>query len=77
VVTSMIKRGDVAVFDTIRAVTEKRFTGGLTSFGLAEDGVGYVDEGPHAAAIPDDVKKRVAVLAGRVVKGEIKVPDQL
>jgi basic membrane protein A len=44
---------------------------------LAEDGVGYVDEGPHAATIPDDVKKRVAVLAQRVVKGEIKVPDQL
>jgi basic membrane protein A len=77
VVTSMIKRGDVAVFDTIRAVTEKRFTGGLTSFGLAEDGVDYVDEGPHAATIPDDVKKRVAALAQRVVKGEINVPDHL
>ena len=77
VVTSMIKRGDVAVFDTIRAVTEKRFTGGLTSFGLADEGVGYVNEGPHATAIPDDVKKRVAALAQRVVKGEIKVPDHL
>jgi len=77
IVTSMIKRGDVAVFDTIRAVTDKRFSGGLTSFGLAEDGVGYVNEGPHAIAIPDEVKKRVAELAQRVVKGEIKVPDQL
>jgi basic membrane protein A len=77
VVTSMIKRGDVAVFDTIRAVTEKRFTGGLTSFGLADDGVGYVNEGPHAVAISDEVKQCVAVLALRVVKGEIKVPDHL
>lgn len=77
VVTSMIKRGDVAVFDTIRAVTEKRFKGGLRSFGLADDGVGYVDEGPHARGVPDDVKKRVDALAERVVRGEIKVPDQL
>lgn len=77
IVTSMIKRGDVAVADTIRTVTEKRFTPGLTSFGLAEHGVGYVDEGPHAAAIPNEVKKRVDELAQRVVKGEIKVPDHL
>lgn len=77
VVTSMIKRGDVAVFDTIRAVVDKRFTGGLTSFGLAEDGVGYVNEGEHAVAIPENVKQRVAGLAQRVVKGEIKVPDHL
>lgn len=77
ITTSMIKRGDVAVFDTIRAVVDKRFAGGLTSFGLAEGGVGYVDQGPHAASIPEDVKKRVAVLAERVVKGEIKVPDHL
>ncbi len=77
VLTSMIKRGDVAVFDTIRAVTEKRFTSGLTSFGLGADGVGYVKEGPHAAGIPDDVKKRVDALAERVKRGEIKVPDAL
>lgn len=77
IITSMIKRGDVAVFETIRAVVEKRFSGGLTSFGLAEDGVGYVDEGPHAVAVPQDVKQRVAKLAQRVVNGEIKVPDQL
>ena len=74
--TSMIKRGDVAVFDTIVAVCEGRFQGGLASFGLADDGVGYVDEGPHAEGIPAGVKARVAVLRGKVVRGEIKVPDR-
>jgi basic membrane protein A len=76
VITSMIKRADVAVFDTIKAVAEGRFHGGLLSFGLAEDGVGYVDEGPHAAAIPPEVRARVAGLRERIVKGEIKVPDK-
>jgi basic membrane protein A len=51
VVTSMIKRVDVAVFDTIRAVGEDRFQPGMVSFGVRENGVGYVSEGPHAAGI--------------------------
>jgi basic membrane protein A and related proteins len=77
VLTSMIKRGDVAVFDTIRAVAEGRFKGGLTSsFGLAEQGVGYVDEGPHAAGLSADVKQKVDALAERVIRGEIKIPER-
>jgi len=76
VLTSMIKRGDIAVYDTIRDVTEGHFQPGLRSFGLSDEGVGYVEEGPHAAAIPDDVKKKVDALAVRVVRGEIKVPER-
>ncbi len=75
VVTSMIKRGDVAVFDTIVATTRSALHGGLSSFGLAEQGVGYVDGGPHAAAIPPEVKERVAELAGRIARGELHVPS--
>ncbi len=74
VVTSMIKRGDVAVFDTIKDVAEGRFQPGLRSFGLAEKGVGYVNEGPHGAGIPPEVKARVADLSAEVVKGTLKVP---
>jgi len=74
VITSMIKRGDVAVFDTVKAVAEKRFHGGLRSFGLAEEGVGYVSEGPHASAITEEVRARVAELRARIVRGEIKIP---
>jgi len=76
VLTSMIKRGDVAVFDTIREVAEGHFKPGLQSFGLSEQGVGYVEDGPHAAEIPSDVKAKVDALAERVVRGEIKVPDR-
>jgi basic membrane protein A len=74
VVTSMIKRGDVAVFDIIAAITRGEFRGGLHSFGLAEKGVGYVDEGAHSAGVPAAVKARVAELEERIVRGEIKVP---
>lgn len=76
VITSMIKRGDVAVFEVVKAAVEKRWKGGVAVFGLAEDGVGYVSDGPHAAGIPEHVKARVADLRERVVKGEIRVPSK-
>ena len=37
IVTSMLKRGDVAVFDTIEAVARGTFKSGVSSFGLAEE----------------------------------------
>ena len=76
VVTSMIKRGDVAVFDTVSAVATDTFQGGIKSFGLAEDGVGYVDSGPHAEGIPPAVRDRVAELRERVIEGAIEIPTK-
>jgi basic membrane protein A len=76
VATSMIKRGDVAVFDTVKAVLKGSFRGGLASFGLAEDAVGYVSDGPHGGAIPPEVRTRVAALRERVVRKEIKIPTK-
>lgn len=76
VVTSMIKRGDIAVFETVEAVAEGRFQGGLQSFGLGADGVGYVSEGPHAEAITPEIRAKVAELADRIKRGEIQVPSK-
>lgn len=76
VVTSMIKRGDVAVFEIVRDVVDGHFRGGMRVFGLAEGGVDYVHEGPHAAGIPDDVKRRVEDLRADVVAGRIHVPNR-
>jgi basic membrane protein A len=76
VVTSMIKRGDVAVFDIVRDTVLGKFEGGMRIFGLAEDGVDWVHEGPHAAGIPDDVKRKVEALRAEVVAGRIRVPSR-
>jgi basic membrane protein A len=76
IVTSMIKRVDVAVYDTIMAVAEGRFRSGVMSFGLAENGVGYVSDGPHATDIPPEIKAKVAELREKVIRHEIKVPAQ-
>jgi basic membrane protein A len=76
VVTSMVKRADVAVFEAIRAVVEGRFEAGMRVFGLAEDGVDYVHEGAHGALLPDDVKARILELRSEVVSRRVVVPSQ-
>ena len=76
VVTSLVKRVDVVVFDAIREATAGRFRPGMRVFGLAEDGIDYVRAGPHAAGLPDAVKARVADLRSEVVAGARRVPAE-
>jgi basic membrane protein A and related proteins len=57
-------------------VAKGEFKGGLRSFGIAEQGVGYVSEGPHGAAIPAWVKDRIAELSQRIARGEIRIPSR-
>jgi basic membrane protein A len=76
VVTSMIKRADVAVFETVRAAVEGRLVSGMRVFGLAEEGVDYVREGPHAAKIPADVRAKVEALRAEVISGRVRAPSK-
>jgi len=76
VVTSMVKRADVAVTEIVREVVEGRYHGGMRVLGLKERGVDYVHEGPHGAGIPEDVKGRVEELRADVVAGRVVVPNR-
>jgi basic membrane protein A and related proteins len=76
VLTSMVKRADVAVFEAIRAVVLGQFEGGMRVFGLREGGVDYVHEGAHGALVPSDVQADVAKLRDEVVAGRIVVPSK-
>ena len=73
VITSMVKRVDVAVVETIREIGEHRFHGGIEELGLAEHGVDWVHRGPHAL-VAAGVTERVEALRARIVGGEIRVP---
>ena len=77
VVTSMIKRVDVAVFDAIEDVIQGRFHGGIHALGLADHGVDWVHEGAHAHDLPPVVVTAVEALRDRVARGEIHVPTDL
>jgi basic membrane protein A len=76
VLTSMIKKVDVAVFDTIKKVASGKFEGGVYEFGLAEDGVGFVYDENNKGFIPQAVADEVNGLAKQIIAGTIKVPSE-
>jgi basic membrane protein A len=75
VMTSMVKGVDPAVFDAVKRVQGGTFAGGVRSFGLAENGVGYVYDEHNRNLIPDRVHARVEQLRRDIIAGRIKVPS--
>lgn len=73
ILTSMTKGVDTSVFESVRRVKAGTFEGGVYSFGLAEDGVGYVYDDHNRALIPDDARAKVEALRADIVEGRIKV----
>ena len=77
VLTSMVKRVDVSVFNTIKDVKDGTFPGGQTHvFGLKDGGVDYVYDANNKALIPDDVHQKVEDLRAQIVAGTITVPSE-
>jgi len=75
VLTSMVKRVDTSVFETIKEVKDGRWTGGVREFGLKEHGVTWVYDDRNKALIPPAAKATVDSLEARIVAGAITVPD--
>jgi len=72
VLTSMMKRVDVAVFETIKDTKEGNFQAGTVVFGLKEDGVGLAPTTSNNT--PQEVIDQVNALRDRIIAGEITVP---
>jgi basic membrane protein A and related proteins len=70
ILTSMLKRVDVSVFLTAKAVKEGDITGGFKIYDLKSDGVGYATSGGHV----DDIADQLEAFKAKVVSGEIVVP---
>jgi basic membrane protein A len=70
ILTSMIKRVDVAVFETIKAVADGDKTGGIKVFDLSNDGVGYATSGDYLADFIDQLEE----IKAAIISGEITVP---
>lgn len=73
VVTSMIKRVDVALFELVRRLKEGHFESGMRLFGIRDGAVDYVHEGPHASELPHEVVTRVEALRKEILAGERKI----
>jgi basic membrane protein A len=71
IITSMIKRVDVAVFDYVNAVAAGNAATLPAVFDLSVDGVGYATSGGKI----DDIKSDLDAYKAAIISGEIKVAD--
>jgi len=76
VLTSMIKKVDIAVFDAIQDLLEGELAGGIRELGLAEDGVAFVYDEHNKDKIPPEVVAKVRALGKEIIAGQIEVPDK-
>ncbi len=72
--TSMVKRVDVAVEREIAAVVGGRFKGGLVDHGLKERGVGYSLDAFNRDLVTPEMIARADALADSIIAGSIRVP---
>ena len=73
--TSMLKRVDVAVYDAFNDVNNGEFTAGIQVMGLAEDGVGWALDENNADLITDKMKAAVEAASAAIIAGDIVVHD--
>jgi len=72
ILTSMLKRLDVAVFDTIVAFAKGELEPGVVTYDLAREGVGYSTTGGHI----DDIVDQLDEYKQQIIDGDIVVPEQ-
>lgn len=70
IITSMIKRVDVAVYNYLKSAKDDQFKAGEQIFDLKADGVGYSTSGGKI----DDIKTQLDDLKKQIIDGTIKVP---
>ena len=75
VLTSMLKRVDVAAYNTFMDAKNGEFTSGLQNLGLAEDGVGYSMDEYNAELLTPEMAAVIDAAAAKIVSGEIMVHD--
>jgi basic membrane lipoprotein Med (substrate-binding protein (PBP1-ABC) superfamily) len=70
ILTSMVKRVDVAVFDFVSSVSDNSFKAGTKKYDLSNDGVGYATSGGHV----EDIKAKLEAYKADIKSGKITVP---
>lgn len=75
VLTSMMKRVDVAVERVIKDSQAGKFSSGVERFGLKNSGVDYAMDNYNAKLVSPEAKKTLEKLKADIIAGKIAVPD--
>jgi basic membrane protein A len=72
IITSMLKRVDVAVFNFVKNAADGKFKSGTEVFDLKADGVGYATSGGKI----DDIRSKLDDYKQQIIDGKIIVPTK-
>ena len=75
VLTSMVKRVDVAVYNAFKTAKDGTWKAGMQSLGLKEDGVGYALDDNNSKLLTADMKAKLDAAKADIIAGKIKVTD--
>jgi basic membrane protein A len=75
VLTSMVKRVDLAVYNAYLDVKDDKFTGGIQSLGVKEDGVSAAIDENNKSLITPEMQAAVDKAKADIIAGTVKVHD--
>jgi basic membrane protein A len=73
VLTSMLKRVDVAVYDAFKAAKDGTWQPGMESLGLKEDGVGYAVDDNNRAVLTPEMQAKIDAAKQAIIDGTLVV----
>ncbi len=77
VLTSMLKRVDVATYEVMKTAKDGAFKPGIKSLGLAEDGVGYAMDDNNKDLVTADMQAKVEAAKADIISGKLAVHDYM
>jgi basic membrane protein A len=75
--TSMVKRVDVAAYNSLKAMQDGTWQAGFQALGLAEGGVDWALDEHNEALITAEMKSAVEAAKKAIIAGDIKVHDYM
>ena len=75
--TSMVKRVDVAVYDAFMSAKNGTWQGGFKILGLAEDGVSFALDEHNRSLVSSDMEMKIEAARKDIISGKIAVTDYM
>ncbi|MGZ3743055.1 MAG: BMP family lipoprotein [Pseudobdellovibrionaceae bacterium] len=75
ILTSMLKRVDIAVYNTIQDTQGGKYTAGPVHYGLKDKGVDYALDSYNEKILTPDLSTKLNDYKTQIISGKIKVPD--
>ena len=75
--TSMIKRVDLAAYNSFKAANDKSWKGGISALGLKEGGVDWALDKDNEKLVTPEMKAKVDAAKADIISGKITVHDYM